>query len=183
MRLIYIIVISVMACSCATIRKQKSATTASEQRIDTASLVKEFSRETVTTEKSSAQITTLADSASTSGNISAEDTTEHIQQIFTNGLSIRTAIKPQVKHGKIIGYQIDSKAVVKPKTVDIPVDKTTTIKEKSNEQQSSKKTDNSSTISTTSDTTTFHLGFWGTAGLVAGLILVVLLLFYKFVRK
>src|SRR6187402_82455 len=175
MRLFYAFSIILIISSCATVRKHKTSEQTTRTTMDTASLAKEFSRETTITEMGSERVTVFADSASTSGTVSSQDTTEHSQETETEMIYLKTTIKPQIKDGKVTGYDVNSKATVKPKIIDIPINKTTTIKEKSTEQQSSK--------TATSDIKRVGLSFWGVLGILAGLILVALLLFYKYVRK
>lgn len=128
MRLL-LIVLTVFFCSCATVRKDRSSKTDYQKHIDTSTVNREYQKETFTEEKGGVPVTTDADSAQTYGTMTNEDTSTHEQRVETDEISLTTTVKPKVKDGKITGYDINSKAVSKPKVVNVPVDRKTTIKE------------------------------------------------------
>lgn len=110
-------------------KKSQSTSSKQDSHIDTSSQVHNYQKETVITEKLSIPFVLKADSTATSGNISTTDTTEHVQMSESNGISLKTSIKPEMKDGKITGYNIKSKAITLPHIIDVPMDRTTEIKE------------------------------------------------------
>lgn len=170
-------------CSCSTVKKLKTTAVTQQERIDTSSRTHEYQKETNITEKSTAPVITKADSISSSGTLSASDTTTYTQESETGGMKLKTTIKPKVKNGKIDGYDINSQAISKPKEIDVPIDKTTNIKETGKEKEKIGITDKSITKVSTKDKETSGWGIWQTVGIVLALIVVALIMFYKLIRK
>jgi hypothetical protein len=168
-------------CSCATVRKDRSSITTDQQRIDTSSQEHLYQKETTTEEKSTASVMTNADSVETSGTVSAEDTTTHQQTVETDDLSLITTVKPKVnKNGKVTGYDVNSKAVAKPKTIDVPVDRKTTTKETGSDKQQTGITDTKKETVTTSSKSAFRFNFAGVCAIVGIAALILLFIYFKY---
>jgi|SRR6185295_2648759 len=127
--------------SCATVHKNRSSSTNDQQKIDTSSQEHQYTRETTIEEKSTAPALTNADSIQISGTMSTEDTTTYQQTVETDDMSLTTTMKPKLKNGKVAGYDVNSKAVAKPKTIDVPIDRKTTTKETGSDKQQTGITD------------------------------------------
>jgi len=172
----------VFFCSCATIHKNSSSSTNDQQHIDTSSQEHQFQKETVTEEKSTVQVTTDADSVQASGSISTEDTTEYTQTVETDDMSLTTTMKPKLKNGKVTGYDVNSKAKAKPKTVDIPIDKKTITKESGLDKQQTGITDAKKQIAIISSKDVHRLNLAGIGVIIGIVILVLLFIYFKFFR-
>lgn len=178
----YIFIILIIS-SCSTVRKLKTTTVTQQEHVDTSYRTHEYQKETNVTEKSTVSAVVKADSISTSGSLSASDTTTYTQESETGGMKLKTTIKPKVKNGKIDGYDINSQAISKPKEIDVPIDKTTNIKETGQEKEKIGITDKSFTKVSIKDKETSGWGIWHTVGIVFALIVVALIMFYKLIRK
>lgn len=165
--------------SCATVHKYRSSSINDQQLIDTSSNELQYQKETTTEEKSTMPITTDADSVETSGTMSAEDTTTHQQTVETDDMSLTTTVTPKTNEkGKITGYDVNSKAVVKPKKVDIPINKKTTTKETASDKKKTGVTETRMQTVTTSSKQAFRFNM---AGVVAiGVVVALVLLFIYF---
>lgn len=164
--------------SCATIHKNRSSSTSDEHLIDTSSQQHNYQSETTTEEKSTAPVMTNADSLQTSGTMSDEDTTAYQQTIETDDMSLTTTVKP--KHdakGNKTGYDVSSKAVAKPKTVDIPIDKKTTTKTSSSDKQQTGIIEIKKASEITSNKSAFRFNMAGVAAII-GVVAVILLFLY-----
>jgi hypothetical protein len=173
--LLMIIVLS----SCATLRKDSSSRVDEQKNIDTSSQVHNYQKETITEEKGSTPIITEADSVQNSGTISAEDTTTHQQTTETDDMSLTTTVTPKVKDGKITGYDVNSKAVSKPKTVNIPVDRKTTTKETGTDKVQTGITNTKKEVVTASKKERTGFNAWGSVVIVGVIILFLLFVFFK----
>ncbi|WPV66271.1 hypothetical protein [Chitinophaga sp. LS1] len=178
---IKILIVALMAilCSCATVRKMKETSVSNSQSIDTSSKDHSYEKETVTEEWATTPVITEADSAQTSGTMSSTDTSEYRQTVDTKTQSLTTVVKPKLKDGKVIGYDINSKAVSKPQTINAPVTRKTTTKESSSDKQKVGKSE----INTTSVTKTNKDVFrFNVAGIITVVVIVVLLLLYFYLK-
>lgn len=179
---IKLLAIVLLMSSCATIRKNSSSKTNQQMYVDTSSSEHQYTIETVTEEKGSTTIIIQADSVQTSGTMSAEDTTTYQQTVETDGMSLWTTVKPKLKDGKVTGYNVNSKAVSRPKTVSGPTDKKTTEKETGINKQRRGMTDIKKETMTSSNKQAFRFNMAG-AVLIVGIVLVILLFIYIKFRK
>lgn len=174
-----LLIVAIILGSCATMRKDSSSKIDEHHSIDTSSQVHNYQKETTTEEKGSTPVTTDADSVQTSGTMSAEDTTTHQQTTETDDMSLTTTVKPKVKDGKITGYDVNSKAVAKPKTVNVPVDRKTTTKETGTNKVQTGTTDTKKEVVTTSKKERSGFNAWGAVAFVGVIILFLLFVFFK----
>lgn len=128
-------------CGCSTVHKSSQSTSKQTTSIDTSSQSSRYVKETTVTEKATAPVVTIPDSIQHTGYLAVADTIGYFQAIQTDKLSLDTYIKPIVKDGKIAGYNINSKAIAKSQTVQAPVDRVTSTKERRKEEQKAGKTD------------------------------------------
>jgi hypothetical protein len=167
--------------SCATVHKNSSSSTNEQQHIDTSSQEHQYQTETVTEEKGMASVMIGADSIQTSGTISTEDTTTYQQTVETDDMSLTTTVKPKRdSKGNKTGYDVSSKAVAKPKKVDIPIDKKTTIKETGSDKKTTGITETKRQTVTTSSKSVFRFNFAGVAAIVGIVALILLFIYFKF---
>ena len=178
-----IIVILITGVSCATIKKANTTSTSSQTHIDTSSCVHDYVKETTVTEKSTAAIVTKPDSASSSGSYSAADTSVYTQDEVSGPIKLKTTIRPRVVNGRIISYDVNSKAMTVPQVIDIHIDKTTKTKETGSDMQKTAITDTQQTKQISTSKSSFHMTFWTTVSLLGFLVIIVLFLFYKYVVK
>lgn len=180
----YLIIVILIICgSCATIKKTNTTSTSSQTHIDTSSNVHDYVKETTVTEKSTAAIVTKSDSVSSSGSYSAADTSVYTQDEASGPIKLKTTIRPRVVNGRIVSYDVNSKATTIPQVIDIPIDKTTKTKETGSDRQKMAITDTQQTKQISTSKNSFHMTFWTTVSLVGLLIVIVLFLFYKYVVK
>jgi len=165
--------------SCATMRKDSSSKVDEQKNIDTSSQVHNYQKETTTEEKGSVPVVTDADSVQTSGAMSAEDTTTYQQTTETHDMSLTTTVKPKMKDGKVTGYDINSKAVAKPKTVDVPVDRKTTTKETVTDKKQTGITDTKKEVVTASTKERTGFNAWGSVAIVGVIILFLIFVFFR----
>lgn len=174
----YLVVIIILG-SCATVHKTKSSSISDQVHMDTSSTEHQYNRETVTEEKGNVPVITNADSAQVSGTMAAEDTSEYRQDVETDGVRLTTIIKPKVNNGKVTGYQVNSKAVAKPKTVNIPVDRKTTTKETGTDKQQTGITDTKKETVTTSTKQVSRMNLAGVGAIIGVVILFLLFLYFR----
>jgi hypothetical protein len=154
-----------------------------QQRIDTSSQEHQYQTETVTEEKSTVAVMTNADSLQTSGTMSAEDTTTYQQTVETDDMSLTTTVKPKRdSKGNKTGYDVSSKAVAKPKTVDIPVDRKITAKTSGSDKQQTGITDVLKQTATTSTKDVHRMNLAGIGAIIGVVLLILLFLYFKFLR-
>jgi len=172
-------------CACATVHKNNSSFQTEDKYVDTSRQEHQYQTETVTEEKSTAAITTAADSAQTSGYMSSDDTAGYQQDVETDGVSLTTTVSPKMKDGKITGYQVNSKAVAKPKTVDIPIDRKVTAKTNGTDKQQTGITAANKETTTTSTKSVFRFNLAGAAAIVGGIVVILLFLYFggRFKKK
>jgi hypothetical protein len=172
-------------CSCATVHKNNSSFQTEDKYVDTSRQEHQYQTETVTEEKSTAPVMTKADSAQTSGYMSSEDTAGYQQDVETDGVSLTTTVSPKVKDGKITGYQVNSKAVAKPKTVDVPIDRKVTAKTSGTDKQQTGIAETKKEAATTSSKSVFRFNFAGAAAIVGGIVVILLFLYFggRFKKK
>lgn len=176
MRIIF--AFAILLCSCATVRKNSSSSKKADVHIDTSTQEHQYSIETLTHEKSTAPVITRPDSLQTSGTMSSSDTTTHRQTVESDGMSLTTTVKPTVKDGKVTGYDISSKAVAKPKTIDVPIDRTSTKKETGTDKVKSGISDTKKETKTISSKERSGLSWGGKVFLIGlGIILLCFLVF------
>lgn len=176
---LFLIMISLWFCSCATMRKDSSSRVDEQKSIDTSSQVHNYQKETTTEEKGTAPVITDADSVQTSSTMSAEDTTTHQQTTETDDMSLTTTVKPKVKDGKITGYDVNSKAVAKPKTINVPIDRKITTKETGTDKKQTGITDTKKEVVTTSKKERSGFNAWGSVAIVGVIILFLVFVFLK----
>lgn len=174
-----LIVLVLFLSSCATIHKTKSSRSSDQVHIDTSSQEHQYARMTITQEKITIPVITSADIVQTSGYRSAEDTSEYRQDVETDGVSLTTIIKPRVNNGKITGYQVNSKAITKPKTLNVPIDRKTTIKETGSNKQQMGITDTKKESATTSTKDTNRMNWAGVGAIIGAVTLFLLFLYFK----
>lgn len=180
MKTLLIILVVFGLFSCATVHKTKSSESVYQTRIDTSSQEHQYSSETVTEEKGSVSFTTKADSVQTSGSISAEDTTPHQQTVETEGMSLTTTVKPKIKNGKVTGYEVNSKAVSKSKSADVPIDRKITKKETGIDKTQTGVIVMKKQVVTSSTKVLSGLNIWGYAVIIG---LVCLFLLFVFIKR
>lgn len=171
-----------MICSCATMHKNRSSSTSDHHLIDTSSQEHQYQKETTTEEKGTVPVVTNADSVQTSGTISTEDTTTYQQTVETDDMSLTTTMKPKLKNGKVAGYDVNSKAVAKPKKVDVPIDRKTTTKETGSDKQQTGITEARKQTATTSTKDVHRMNLAGVGAIIGIVILVLLFIYFKFFR-
>lgn len=176
---IKLLTIIVLISSCATIRKDSSSKTDLQEHIDTSSQEHNYQKETITEEKGIYPVVTAADSVQTLGTMSIEDTATHHQSVETDDMSLTTTVKPKVKDGKVTGYEVNSKAVAKPKTVNIPVDRKTTTKETGTDKQQTGITETKKETANTNTRQTFRFNFAGVAAVLGAVALFLLFFYFK----
>lgn len=184
MRVITLVLFTILFISCASTKKIKHTTTEQIDQVDSSSYNTQYNKETTITEKSTQSIYTTADSISAAGSFSSEDTATYTQESHSNGVSVKTTIKPRVKDGKINGYDVDSKAKSEPKKIDIPIDKTTTIKETANQQKRSTVTNTEIKTESTLEKVRKGWSFGTTLIIFAFLVGITLIIFFfKYLRQ
>ncbi|SFW15750.1 hypothetical protein [Chitinophaga sancti] len=167
-------------CSCATVRKAKEKSVSNAQSIDTSSKDHSYEKETIIEEKTAVPVTTKPDSANTSGTMSSSDTSEYRQTVETNTQRLTTTVKPKVKDGKVIGYDINSNAIAKAQTINVPIDRKTSTKELISDKQKEGKSVIHTTTVTKTDKDVFR---FNAAGTVAIVVIVFLLLVFLYLKK
>jgi hypothetical protein len=180
----YLIIVILIICgSCATVKKAKTSNASSYTHIDTSSSVHDYVKETIVTEKSTIGIMTKPDSASSNGVYYAMDTSVYTQDEISGSIKLKTTIRPKVINGKIVSYDVNSKATTIPRVIDIPIDKTTKTKETGSDRHKSAITDTQQTKQVSMSKSSFHMSFWTIVSLVGFLVIIALFLFYKYVVK
>jgi hypothetical protein len=165
--------------SCATVHKNSSSSTNEQQHIDTSSQEHQYQTETVTEEKATVPVVINADSVQTSGTMSEEDTTTYQQTVETDDMSLTTTVKPKRdSKGNKTGYDVSSKAVAKPKTIDIPIDRKITAKTSSSDKQQAGITETKKETVITSSKQAFRFNMAGACAIVGGIIAILLFLYF-----
>lgn len=117
-------------CSCSTIRKNSGSSSKQQSHIDSSTTTSNYRRETTTTEKGEAIIYLGADSLETTGYLPIDDTCSNTQEVESNGMSISTMAVPRKDStGRTTGFDLKTKAKIKPRTVPVPIEKTAHIVE------------------------------------------------------
>lgn len=180
----YLLII-LLACSCASVKKNTSRIESSSQHTDNSASQVEHSKVTTVEETAAAPVTTRPDSAAISRYIAADDTTFFSQTVTAGAITLSASMKPRRNtQGQTTGYDITSRATKAPEMVAAPVNRKTTIAESGKELQQKAVQDNSSQLTTSSSKTAFRFNGAGAVTVTLCFLgLVALYLIYRYFKK
>lgn len=177
--------LSLLTCSCASVKKFDSRQESTFQHTDSSSTQREYSKVTTISETAGAPVITRPDSAALTGYLAANDTIGYSQEVTAGVIRLTTMVKPQRNsQGKTTGYTITSSATKAAEVIGAPVNRQTTISETGKELQQAAIKDASTKKSVTSDKSVFR---FNTAGAITAVLCflgaVVLYLIYRYFKN
>ncbi len=167
--------------SCATIHKSKKSIESTSSKVDSSKEESSSAWKQIIKERTTAPYTVNSDSVSSNSYKPAQDTMESEFTSQSNGINVTTKVKPKIQGGKIIGYDINTKAKTNPKTVDIPIDKITKTTQSQNTIKQSGSNQTSHIEVRENDKKAYRFNFAGALALIC-IIGITLFFIYRYLK-
>ena len=182
-----VIVISILLCSCATVKKNAHRSTEQHRKDSSGSTENAYKRVTETVAISTTPGKTKPDSVGFTRYTTNEDTSTWSQIVRSGALGVEVNSTPRKDAtGKTIGRETTVKAKKFPEEVPVPVTTHTTIKEQGSAKQESKisEVDSKKTVDKGKDITRASAWFSVAAGFAVVLVIALAIYFlYKRFKK
>jgi len=169
--------------SCSFLKKSQTRKSIHEEKIDTSSKSVEYEKITNVEEIGEKEVFVRGDTLNAKGAFLNTDTTAYSQIIETISQKIETIIKSKRDSlGRVIGYDVQTKSINKPKTINVAVGKKTVTTERGKSEETKKVSDIITEKNKTTKKDIFRFNFAG-AITISVIVFILLFFIYKYINR